>query len=292
MRKANPRAVAEVHILPGRPHDVVYGRDEGLTFPFLEKHTRDAFPRRVSLRTRTLEHPRAFWAEVLEKGGGVAQVDGTIEGGQIVLRTKNVKRLRLLLRPRARRSLGPRARHPGRQGGLRRTRRGDAGAPPAQLATRRATRSSPTPPRSRSTCGSSRVSPVLPDLRPLSRTALARALAPPSRAALLTPCRATRAAGRVNCARVKDTTPHRRLLPWISLLVVWVVWGSTYLAMRIVVREMPPLVAAATRFLGAGTLMGLVALVVDRREPPADAAPGRSTTRSSACCSSRSATRS
>jgi drug/metabolite transporter (DMT)-like permease len=63
---------------------------------------------------------------------------------------------------------------------------------------------------------------------------------------------------------VKDNTPHRRLLPWISLLVVWVVWGSTYLAMRIVVSEMPPLVAAATRFLGAGALMGLVALVVDR----------------------------
>jgi drug/metabolite transporter (DMT)-like permease len=42
------------------------------------------------------------------------------------------------------------------------------------------------------------------------------------------------------------------------------VWGSTYLAMRIVVAEMPPLVAAGTRFLGAGAIMGLVALVVDR----------------------------
>jgi len=98
MRKANPRAVAEVHVLPGRPHDVVYGRDEGLTFPFLEMQTRDAFPRQVSLRARTLEHPRAFWAEVLEKGGGVAEVDGTVEGGTITLRTRNVKRLRLLLR--------------------------------------------------------------------------------------------------------------------------------------------------------------------------------------------------
>jgi drug/metabolite transporter (DMT)-like permease len=56
----------------------------------------------------------------------------------------------------------------------------------------------------------------------------------------------------------------RRLLPWISLLVVWIVWGSTYLAMRVVVREMPPLVAAGTRFLCAGAIMGLVALVVDR----------------------------
>lgn len=59
--------------------------------------------------------------------------------------------------------------------------------------------------------------------------------------------------------------PARRLLPWIALLVVWVVWGSTYLAMRVVVREMPPLPAAGTRFLCAGAIMGLVALVVDRR---------------------------
>jgi drug/metabolite transporter (DMT)-like permease len=62
-----------------------------------------------------------------------------------------------------------------------------------------------------------------------------------------------------------DRAPRRRLLPWLSLFVVWVVWGSTYLAMRIVVREMPPLPAAATRFLCAGAIMGLVALVVDRR---------------------------
>ena len=57
----------------------------------------------------------------------------------------------------------------------------------------------------------------------------------------------------------------RRLLPWIALLVVWVVWGSTYLAMRIVVHEMPPLAAAATRFLCAGAIMGVVALLIDRR---------------------------
>jgi drug/metabolite transporter (DMT)-like permease len=57
---------------------------------------------------------------------------------------------------------------------------------------------------------------------------------------------------------------RRRLLPWISLLVVWVVWGSTYLAMRVVVAELPPLVAAGARFLTAGALMAAVALFVDR----------------------------
>lgn len=61
-----------------------------------------------------------------------------------------------------------------------------------------------------------------------------------------------------------EAPPRRRLLPWIALFVVWVVWGSTYLAMRVVVREMPPLVGAGTRFLAAGTIMGLVALAVDR----------------------------
>ncbi len=47
--------------------------------------------------------------------------------------------------------------------------------------------------------------------------------------------------------------------------MVWIVWGSTYLAIRVVVREMPPLFAASSRFMSAGVLMGAVALVVDRR---------------------------
>jgi drug/metabolite transporter (DMT)-like permease len=46
--------------------------------------------------------------------------------------------------------------------------------------------------------------------------------------------------------------------------VVWVVWGSTYLAMRVVVAEMPPLAAAGVRFAAAGLVMALVARVVDR----------------------------
>jgi hypothetical protein len=63
MRKANPEAVAEMHALPGRPHDVVYGREDGLTFPFLERHVREPFPKQVSLRVRSLDYPRAFWLE-------------------------------------------------------------------------------------------------------------------------------------------------------------------------------------------------------------------------------------
>ena len=99
IRKANAGAVAELHLLPDRPHDVVYGREEGLVFPFLERHVRDPFPKRVALRTRTLDRPRAFWLEVLDKSGGAAEIDGVVEGQAITLRTKNVKRLRLRLRP-------------------------------------------------------------------------------------------------------------------------------------------------------------------------------------------------
>jgi hypothetical protein len=99
MRKAFPGAVAEVHVLPGRPHDVVYGRDEGLTFPFLGKHARDPFPRNVALRAPSLDHPRAYWVEVLEKDGGPAEADATVEGQSVVLRTKHVRKLRLRLRP-------------------------------------------------------------------------------------------------------------------------------------------------------------------------------------------------
>jgi drug/metabolite transporter (DMT)-like permease len=47
---------------------------------------------------------------------------------------------------------------------------------------------------------------------------------------------------------------------WAALGIVYVVWGSTYLAIRIVVETMPPLLSAASRFVVAGVLLaGLVA---------------------------------
>ena len=41
----------------------------------------------------------------------------------------------------------------------------------------------------------------------------------------------------------------------VNLLVVYVVWGSTYLAIRLVVETLPPFLAAGARFLIAGGLM-------------------------------------
>ena len=63
-------------------------------------------------------------------------------------------------------------------------------------------------------------------------------------------------------------SPRRKqLLPWFALTIVYVVWGSTYMAIRIVVREMPPLAAASFRFLSAGLAMAAIAFVADRRHP-------------------------
>jgi drug/metabolite transporter (DMT)-like permease len=47
---------------------------------------------------------------------------------------------------------------------------------------------------------------------------------------------------------------------WAGLWIVYIVWGSTYLAIRLMVRTIPPLMAGGVRFFVAGTLMcGLIA---------------------------------
>ena len=42
---------------------------------------------------------------------------------------------------------------------------------------------------------------------------------------------------------------------WLSLLVVWVLWGSTYFAIRVGVETLPPLLMAGIRYVIAGLLM-------------------------------------
>ena len=42
---------------------------------------------------------------------------------------------------------------------------------------------------------------------------------------------------------------------WAALWVVYIVWGSTYLAIRVAVRTLPPLLHGAARFLVAGGLL-------------------------------------
>ncbi len=58
---------------------------------------------------------------------------------------------------------------------------------------------------------------------------------------------------------------------WAALLVVWLVWGSTYLAIRVADRSIPPFAMAAARYLAAGALLYPLAWLGSRR--PQAAAP-------------------
>ena len=74
------------------------------------------------------------------------------------------------------------------------------------------------------------------------------------------------------------TAPVRHV--WAALLVIYVVWGSTYLAIKVVVDTMPPLLSAGSRFLvAAGILATILAarrtsLKIGARELAASAAAG------------------
>jgi drug/metabolite transporter (DMT)-like permease len=58
---------------------------------------------------------------------------------------------------------------------------------------------------------------------------------------------------------------------WTALAIVYVVWGSTYLAIRVLVEDVPAMISGGLRFLLAGLIMMVVVaaragVVVDRRQ--------------------------
>ncbi|MDG4806868.1 EamA family transporter [Micromonospora sp. WMMD1120] len=61
--------------------------------------------------------------------------------------------------------------------------------------------------------------------------------------------------GTALASRVAGSTPA---LIWTALIVVYVLWGSTYLAIRIAVETLPPLLSAVLRFAVAGLLLAVV----------------------------------
>src|SRR5919108_423559 len=61
------------------------------------------------------------------------------------------------------------------------------------------------------------------------------------------------------------------LFVWTALWAVYIVWGSTYLAIRVVVRTMPPFLSASVRFIISGALLYLIAV---RRGDRAGDRPG------------------
>jgi drug/metabolite transporter (DMT)-like permease len=62
------------------------------------------------------------------------------------------------------------------------------------------------------------------------------------------------------------TTVDPRLV--LSLLAVYVIWSSTYLAIHVVVAELPPMLSASLRYEAAGLLMMLIALRRGAAWPP------------------------
>src|SRR6476620_9980140 len=68
--------------------------------------------------------------------------------------------------------------------------------------------------------------------------------------------------------QVSGSFTRGQLLGYSALCLIW---GSTWLAIRLVVRDVPPFLAAALRFLVAGALL-LGMAVLQKRRWPADRA--------------------
>ena len=47
-------------------------------------------------------------------------------------------------------------------------------------------------------------------------------------------------------------------LLWTNLIIVWIVWGSTYIGIRLASETIPPFLAMGTRFLAAFTIMAVI----------------------------------
>ncbi|MEU8772668.1 EamA family transporter [Streptomyces sp. NPDC048606] len=76
----------------------------------------------------------------------------------------------------------------------------------------------------------------------------------------------------MNRATPVDTSPTAATAPtasarrtggavWTALTLVYVVWGSTYLGIRIVVETMPPFLSAGARFITAGLVLAVAVTV-------------------------------
>ncbi len=63
----------------------------------------------------------------------------------------------------------------------------------------------------------------------------------------------------MHSARPNRLAPEWKI--WSALLIVYVVWGSTYLAIRVVDETMPPLLAAGARHVSAGVIIFVLLLI-------------------------------
>jgi drug/metabolite transporter (DMT)-like permease len=65
------------------------------------------------------------------------------------------------------------------------------------------------------------------------------------------------------------------MLAWAALVVVYIVWGSTYLAIRVGVRDIPPAMLAGVRYVIAGAILYPVAARTGDDRMRAQDRPGR-----------------
>src|SRR5258708_37945013 len=64
-----------------------------------------------------------------------------------------------------------------------------------------------------------------------------------------------------------ERASHNPLLVLGALLTVYVIWGSTYLGIRLAIASIPPFFMAGTRYLAAGGVMFLFAWVRGAKLP-------------------------
>jgi hypothetical protein len=107
IRALHPRNTPELKVLKGREHDVTLSTEDGHTLPFFERFTRDPFPRKISARISDRNYGRHYWLEVLEQSGQ-AEIDGRIlDDNTVEIKTRNVRKIKVLLRPELLPSQGP-----------------------------------------------------------------------------------------------------------------------------------------------------------------------------------------
>jgi drug/metabolite transporter (DMT)-like permease len=57
----------------------------------------------------------------------------------------------------------------------------------------------------------------------------------------------------------------RQPRPWLALAMIYLAWGSTYLAIRVLVETVPPLLGAGVRFVAAAAILALGLVVLGGR---------------------------
>lgn len=64
-----------------------------------------------------------------------------------------------------------------------------------------------------------------------------------------------------------DDTKNKNLILVIAIILLYTTWSSTYLAIRIAVRTISPLAMTTTRFIAAGLIMYVIAVLMGEKQP-------------------------